>query len=102
MTQKIIPAIMIIAVLAIITIIFSLHQTPAAYAASDGVPNGGGWFLAPAYEVIPEIDRGDFTDYNGDGLLCARRPSGYCGNRGNYGSNAPECSAWIWKDNDNQ
>ena len=102
MIKKIIPATIIIAALAIITIIFSLHQAPPAYAGSDGVPNGGGWFLAPASEVIPEIDRGDFTDYNGDGWLCAKRPPGFCGNRGNYDSNAPSCAAWIWKDNDNE
>jgi hypothetical protein len=65
-----------------------------------GCPTGGGWSIVPAFFVIPGLDRGDYTDYNGDGWLCYRRPPGFCNNRG-MGEGAPSCAAWILKDNDN-
>ena len=80
----------------------SMNIQPIETARADGFgcPSGDTWFLASEFLVIPSIDRGDFTDYNGDGLLCLRIPRGFCGNRG-QGDGAPVCGAWVWKDNDN-
>ena len=49
----------------------------------------------PSFLVIPEIDKGNFKNQNGDGLLCLRIPKGFCGNRG-QGDAAPVCGAWVW------
>ena len=54
----------------------------------------------PSWLVLPAIDKGNFKDQNGDGLLCFRVPRGFCNNRG-MGANAPVCGAWVWKDNTN-
>jgi len=88
---------------AVLAVSMSMNIQPIEPAKADGYgcPKGDSWFgPVPTGVVIPAIDRGDWTDYNGDGLLCFKVPAGFCGNRG-QGDGAPVCGAWIWKDNDN-
>ena len=80
----------------------SMNLQPIEQARADGYgcPKGDNWNLVPTFLIIPAIDRGDLTDYNGEGYLCQRNPRGFCGNRG-QGENAPVCGGWVVKDNDN-
>lgn len=47
---------------------------PAAASAEQvgGCPDTGGWSLQSVLLVVPDVDRGDFADDNGDGWSCAR------------------------------
>ena len=78
--------------------------TPVVEAAVTlevhGCPTGDTWTEIGSFFVLPSIDKGNFKDQNGDGLLCFRVPDGFCNNRG-QGAAAPSCVAWVWKDNTN-
>jgi hypothetical protein len=58
---------------------------------TGGCPSGGHWELLGTDWVIPAIDNGNYSDQNGDGLLCATFPQG----------NLKHDGGWTWKDNTN-
>ena len=60
--------------------------TASAAPPTGGCPSGDAWFVVPIEATIPDFDRGNFHDQNGDGLLCAR---------------SHEDGSWSLKDNTN-
>ena len=46
--------------------------TAAADPPNGGCPSGGGWSLVYTWEIIPGLDKGNFHDQNGDGLVCQK------------------------------
>jgi hypothetical protein len=67
---------------------------PVAAAPGRGCPSGGGiWHLGPVTDALPDVDNGDFSDNNGDGLACHKVNKGQSGKH--------DFESWTWKDNTN-
>ncbi len=98
--KKLLGAVALVGLILAFQPVEQVQAEHTAEAIAAGCPSGDAWFEAPSFFVLPAIDKGNFKDQNGDGLLCFRVPKGFCNNRG-MGANAPVCGAWVWKDNVN-